>query len=301
MNRKIIPHNTLHLLLCLLLFSIGYSQPSRSQSYSTQLEHLFKLHDTTEVVVDEYIDKFYWTLYATPTVFIDTVVITEPQLVTCRPSPIVGWDSVIHLIKYPQNARLVGLSGKLVLKATIDKSGILQAVAVIESQAEIFDGVAKDALRRTRYNPARVDTPVDCEALVAFSFVLKRKVNPEIDSIIVDRSGCLGFCPSYTIALDKNGGVIYDGHAYVEKKGKWKAVMKPSEFLGLTSLIYAMRFFSMNESYPTGWTDLSWITITVKSQHLVKRVSSDFYLPLREFSTLVDLLTEKTNWERVGE
>jgi hypothetical protein len=57
----------------------------------------------------------------------------------------------------------------------------------------------------------------------------------------------------------------------------------------------------MNGTYSTYVTDLPWVTITVVTDKLTKKVSTDYYLPIWEIAKLVDCITEDLNWKRVRE
>ncbi|HEY9164675.1 MAG TPA: TonB family protein [Candidatus Kryptonia bacterium] len=270
-----------------------------AQSDSLQWSHLVKSHDTTEVFYDDYINSF-WCSYGPPLVFVDTIIVVQPNQGITAPIPVQGLKAFVDSIKYPPLALRAGVMGVVILTASIDSFGLVHDVKVKQSSAEIFNKNAITALENARFTtPMIKGHSTDVRIAIVLSFAIQRRKNVEIDKIIVDRSACLGTCPSYTVTLDKDGTVLYDGRYYAKRAGKWKAQMDKSQFVGITSLLFAIRFFEMKETYATGATDLPWITITVKTPNETKKVSTDYYAPLGEISVLVDYATENLKWEKV--
>lgn len=275
---------------------------SLSQSDPVQWNKLFKHHDNIEIIYDDYLDKFWISQYSSPLIIVDTVIVLEPKELSTVPSPIEGLEKLSTSVKYPEIARLAGFEGKVILIANIDTLGNPVKIEVKLSDAEIFNNAVTETIKGTKFIPAyKNGKSIEAKIAIAFSFVLKQKKNIQIDTIIVDKSVCLGNCPSYTITLCKNGEVIYDGRYYVDKLGKWKSTLSKNEFEGITSLIFAIDFFNKNEIYSTNASDFPWVTITVISNQLIKKVKTDFYVPLWELARLVDCLTEVLDWEEIEE
>jgi len=290
------------ILLSSLSLIIFLYNTSLSQSDSIQWNKLIKQHKNVEIIYDDYIDKFWTSLSSSPQIFVDTIIALEPNELNTLPSPIEGIEKFVASINFPEIAKRAGLEGNVVINTTIDIIGNPKDVEVKLSDAEIFSYSVIEAVKKTKFIPAiQNGKPIEAQIAIAFSFVLYRKKNVQIDTIIVDKSACLGTCPSYIITLSKNGEVTYDGRYYVDKIGKWKSTFHKSEFEGLTSIIFATNFLGMKETYSTNATDFPWVTITVVTEELTKKVKTDYYLPIWEIAKLVDYITEDLNWEKVKE
>ena len=284
-------------MICLIASETFYSQ-----SDSLKWIHLFKHRDLMEIVQDDYIDPFWTNLSTSPVIYVDTVVIIFPSKVDNTPHFTLGLRTFIDSIKYPPIALRAGIEGKVLLNVTIDKAGFQTDVNVKWSSHVIFNQPAISSIEKLKFDPATTNgQPVDCEILIPFSFDLHRKRNAYIDQIIVDKGSCLGTCPSYTITLNADGTALYEGHQYAQKKGKWKASIEKNQFIGLSSLLFAIRFFNLPPRLATEATDFPWVTITVSTEKETKSVSTDYYLPLWEIAALVDYFMERVEWETVGE
>ncbi len=85
------------------------------------------------------------------------------------------------------------------------------------------------------------------------------------DQLILQKSGCLGSCPAYTIVLNRNGQVIYDGAAFTDMKGKYEGTVPKGILEYAFSVAEAFSARVLQPSYVTGFTDQETIRITVKS------------------------------------
>lgn len=200
-------------LICLMLLSSA----SFSQSNDFQWNKLIKQHNDIEIINDYYVDKFS----AVPLIFIDSIAIIEPIKTDTKNLANGKIKEIFQKIKYPEIAKRAGLEGSVVLSAIIDTAGNIKNIEVELSDAEMFNKSAIDALKSTKFIPIIENSrPIEVRIGIAFSFVMKKKKNFQIDTIIVHVSPCFGKCPSYTIILNKNGEVTYDGQYYVDKIGK---------------------------------------------------------------------------------
>lgn len=76
--------------------------------------------------------------------------------------------------EYPWLARKLGKEGRVLLKLTIDETGRLIDVEIMEKAGFGFDRVALQAVRMSTFLPARKNgVPVRSEALLSVRFVLK--------------------------------------------------------------------------------------------------------------------------------
>lgn len=75
---------------------------------------------------------------------------------------------------YPRFARRIGKEGTVLLRLTLDESGSLKNVELLEKAGHGFDEAAVTAVRASRFRPAlRNGRPVPCRALLPVRFELR--------------------------------------------------------------------------------------------------------------------------------
>ncbi len=80
------------------------------------------------------------------------------------------------LPRYPRLARRFGREGVVLLRLTIDSSGKLIEIEVIEKAENGFDEAAVEAVKRSSFSPAiRNGQPVECLALLKIAFQLSNE------------------------------------------------------------------------------------------------------------------------------
>ncbi|MEO8167837.1 MAG: TonB family protein [bacterium] len=264
--------------------------------------------DTTVIVYDEFIDDCYHGILpqSFPAVQIDTIAVGEPENIDKVPYPIAGLKVLAGSVVYPELAQRAGIEGNLMLTAIIDIHGRPRDVIVRKSSGDIFNDAAVISLQNAQFVPAqRKGDSIESVIAVLFSFRLDTddhitKKNVSIDKIIVHKGPCLMGCASYTITLNRDGVATYEGHSDVERLGKWKSLLPKYRYMEISSLIYAVRFFSMDKSHSNLATDQPWVELAVTAGNETKKVSADAcYPPLWGLASLVEYMANELKWERV--
>ena len=97
-------------------------------------------------------------------------------------------------------------------------------------------------------------------------------------------SDCLGKCPSFTLRIEKNKAV-WEGHAFVKKKGKAEKKISPPEFSEIVNAWLNAKMYAMRDDYCYATctdrtvviiTDVQFTTITMKTPSYSKKVSECF-------------------------
>jgi len=65
----------------------------------------------------------------------------------------------------------------------------------------------------------------------------------------LERRGCFGTCPAYTVTFRRDGTVSYQGGRYVDKLGEHTGRLPLEEFASLGHLLERMRFESLEVAY----------------------------------------------------
>jgi hypothetical protein len=102
---------------------------------------------------------------------------------------------------------------------------------------------------------------------------------PSFDAVTMQRSGCYGPCPVYTVEISYNGKVTFKGERFVVFAGEHLGSTRPADLARLDQAIVDIGFFSLREQYQSGedgcttWaTDNATVSILVSTasrQHQV--------------------------------
>ena len=74
--------------------------------------------------------------------------------------------------------------------------------------------------------------------------------------IRLERTSCYGPCPVYTVTVDAQGVVTYDGEKFVRVIGRRTARISRSAMARLLASAERIRFFELQDSYTALVTDL---------------------------------------------
>jgi len=91
-------------------------------------------------------------------------------------------------------------------------------------------------------------------------------------AITLDRSGCMGTCPSYSVSV-RTDGIVFDGSGYVVASGKHTDRADSDAVRKLAKKFVAADFYSMDESYVAGVTDNPTYVLTISIDGESKKVS----------------------------
>lgn len=82
------------------------------------------------------------------------------------------------------------------------------------------------------------------------------------DTLTLERTRCFGFCPDYTVTINGEGAVTYNGRAFVGVTGAQSAQVNPAEAARLFAQAEEIGFFSLRDEYRAEVTDLPTATVT---------------------------------------
>lgn len=96
---------------------------------------------------------------------------------------------------------------------------------------------------------------------------------PSDFEISLNRSGCFGTCPAYSVTVEADGAVNYNGRAFVIVEGGQEGTISEDEVKYLFDLVNIAGFFALEERYTMSVTDLPTIDTSVKMYRMSKSVS----------------------------
>ncbi len=89
------------------------------------------------------------------------------------PSPEGGIEAIAQKVIYPSEAKDQKVEGKVMVKATISKSGEVISVSVVKGIGFGCDEAACEAVKKTRFTPAEKDgKTIQAEVIIPVKFKL---------------------------------------------------------------------------------------------------------------------------------
>ena len=190
---------------------------------------------------------------------------------------------------------------------------VLNAQGWGDEQSLTFLPNVQDEIKQWKFVPFEHDgRPVTAEIEEYINFVPPERlpkthaVAPVIRktskvAIALERSGCFGTCPSYSVTLSTEG-IEFVGGSYVVASGKHEDSIDPSEVRELAKRFAAADFYSMDDSYEASVTDnptynLS-IVIDGRTKKVLDYVGSWVGMPavISDLERAVDEKARTTRW-----
>ena len=134
-----------------------------------------------------------------------------------------------------------------------------------------------------------------------------RSQTPQPDNIkdvviTLERTICFGTCPDYTLTIQGDGTVTYEGRMFVRVEGTRTAIISEDKIRQLLSEFQRIDYFSLNDSYEEfGATDMpsaiTSLTINGKTK-TVRHYHGDFSAPeqLTELEDRIDEIVNSDQW-----
>ncbi len=101
--------------------------------------------------------------------------------------------------------------------------------------------------------------------------------------IRLERTGCFGTCPSYTVEIGGDGRVTYTGEGYVAVEGVRRERIAPEAVEALIERFRQADFFSLDDEYVAGVTDnptyVVSLTIGGRTKRVIDYVGSETGMP----------------------
>ena len=120
--------------------------------------------------------------------------------------------------------------------------------------------------------------------------------------ISMERTPCLGKCPGYTITIYETGMVIYEGRDFVEREGKYKAMLSNEAMDELKNYIKSIDFFNFKDKYDKEITDIPSCIIAVSLDGKYKKIIDRYEGPqgLKELEKLIDYFVLTDNLKKMN-
>jgi hypothetical protein len=120
--------------------------------------------------------------------------------------------------------------------------------------------------------------------------------------INLDRTGCFGTCPQYSLEVRGDGSVTYDGSWYAKYCGQWWGTIPESSVRELVSQFRAANYFRLNREYSVKGTDLPTYTTAIAFDNVAKCVADyggtlvGMPADVRKLEDAIDRLAGPEHW-----
>ena len=120
-------------------------------------------------------------------------------------------------------------------------------------------------------------------------------------TITLERTACHGFCPVYTLTIQGDGTVVYEGEDFVKTRGRVEIIIPEEKIEQLLEEFEAIDYFALNDNYKERTiTDapsvITSITIDGKTK-TIEHYRGDFNAP-EELTRLEDKIDEIINTDQ---
>lgn len=121
-------------------------------------------------------------------------------------------------------------------------------------------------------------------------------------TITLTRSVCFGFCPDYTVSIDQDGVVRYEGRRFVNVTGVQQSQISPAEVQALLARFDAANFESLRDEYRSPVSDMPTYTLTLtrngRTKTVIDYAGTRAGMPeaVRELETEIDRVANTAQW-----
>lgn len=121
-------------------------------------------------------------------------------------------------------------------------------------------------------------------------------------SIIYSKTACYGKCPVYTMTINGDGSVVFEGKENIDKIGKYSLQLTAGEMDSLISAFEESRFFELNDRYYEDYTDLPTTFITFTHKSRTKKIVDYYGAPkrLKILESKIEEIVKKDGWKKAN-
>jgi Pyruvate/2-oxoacid:ferredoxin oxidoreductase delta subunit len=134
-----------------------------------------------------------------------------------------------------------------------------------------------------------------------------KPVTNDIISVTMHRTLCFGYCPDYTIEMNKDGNTIYTAKRFNEDTGIFKKNIGSKKAAEIFSQFAAYRVDTCMEMYENRIPDLPGLNFTIKYKNKTQKIFNANFGPafLAELAGSMDAVGKKTDkedktWKKTG-
>lgn len=121
-----------------------------------------------------------------------------------------------------------------------------------------------------------------------------------IRQIGLERTGCYGECPIYTLIINSDGTFRYHGERFTKRRGNWYGSVENWRLSRVLQYVSEMGYFELYDEYTTNETDGSGAYTLVKSAKRRKIIFDYAGGPAKlvALEDMIDHLLDDAKWKR---
>lgn len=130
----------------------------------------------------------------------------------------------------------------------------------------------------------------------------KEKNRFENSRILMSKGECYGYCPVYSIIINGDGRVEFDGKKNVKKEGKFEKQLTEKEISKIFNEFECANFFDFHSEYTAEISDLPTTYLTFEHRGFKKQVMDYYNAPeeLKKLEKLVeDVAIGEEGWKKI--
>lgn len=211
----------------------------------------------------------------------------------------------------PKQAGLLFRS--VTLRLVVSPEGEVKSAAPVEGPPEDF-GAAVEEARHWKYLPFEKDGAPATVVIVDYVRILPPEKLPKIHRefpstgsgsgvvMTLERTGCYGTCPGYSVEIHGDGAVRYNGKSFVVVMGEHRDRISSEQVSELIDAFRAADYFSLEDSYSYPVTDNPTYLTSFRVDQVEKRVSDyvgdEAGMPeaVSELEAMIDRLADTKKW-----
>ncbi len=127
--------------------------------------------EPTDLIVDAEVDRPPERVEVHKTIDNETIIF---EAVEEPPKPVRGIAAIQSKIQYPELAKKIGIEGKVIVQAIINKKGDVSNVSIVKSLFPQLDEIALNAVKETKFFPGKQrGKPVNVKMTIPITFKLQ--------------------------------------------------------------------------------------------------------------------------------
>ncbi len=128
-----------------------------------------------------------------------------------------------------------------------------------------------------------------------------KKIAPDSKRFILQKGGCFGTCPVYTLTINQNGEATFEGRMNTNKQGIHAKKISSEEVTKLEKLFKNAKFYQFEENYESRIADLPMITIGFDNGSGMKLVSGKMERPeeVKQLQYALEKIAESDGWTMI--
>lgn len=222
-------------------------------------------------------------------------------------------------INYPFGTKLNSYEGGFELTLAVNQFGEVTCYSLTSEfgRTPVLNDQRREVIKsiqKWRYAPFSRDgqavAAIVTEILAEQETPKTRKQVPEVPlaqvHIGLRRSGCYGWCPSYSVDLYGDGHAVYVGKHYVDVAGEHRFPVAPEAVAKLMNSLLAKDLWSLRESYRARITDNPTFTVTMQlgdqTHSIEDYIGQSVGMPadVTQFEKEIDEAADSESWIHLG-